>query len=195
MKRPEMIRREAARFEQCDGQRVPHDQLQQRRCRWRQAVRASLRHARQQQHHVGRARQRRGLACCDRDQRNGKAPRIGDDTLEFLAFARPRQGDDGVIPGDHAEIAVIGLRRMDKEGRRAGRGECGRDLRADMTALADACDDDAAIDLRHKVDGLRERLGQSVLECGGQSRDSGLFGRQRSQCRGNRSLPVQLLLF
>ena len=66
--------------------------------------------------------------------------------LQFRALARPRHGDDGVVLGDHAEIAVIGFRRMDEEGRRAGRGERGGDLGADMAAFADAGDDDAAVD-------------------------------------------------
>ena len=66
--------------------------------------------------------------------------------LSSAALARPRHGDDRVVAGDHAEIAVIGFGRMDEEGRRAGRGQRRGDLRADMAALADAGHDDAAGD-------------------------------------------------
>ena len=59
MEGAEMVRREAARLEQGDGQRIADDQLQQRRGRRRQPVRAGFRRARQEQHDVGRARQRR----------------------------------------------------------------------------------------------------------------------------------------
>ena len=62
MEGAEMVRREAARLQQRDRERIADDQLQQRRRRRRQPVRAGLRRLRQQQHHVGFARQRRGLA-------------------------------------------------------------------------------------------------------------------------------------
>ena len=194
VKGAEMIWREAACFEQGDRQRITHHQLQQRRCRRRQAVRAGFRRARQQQHHVGRARQRRCLSGGYRDQRNGEAPGIGDDAHQFLALARPRHGDDGVVPGDHAEIAVIGFRGMDKESRRAGRGQRRRDLRSDMAAFADAGDDDPAFDPRDHVDGLGERRGQSVLEGLGKGCNPRLFGCHRPQRRSDRGLPVQRLL-
>ena len=48
-------------------------------------------------------------------------------------------------PRDHAEVAVAGLARMHEERRRAGRGEGGRQLLADVPALADAGDDHAAL--------------------------------------------------
>lgn len=114
--------------------------------------------------------------------------------LRLQALARPRHGDDGIVPGDHAEVAVIGFGRVDEERRCAGRGECRGQLRADMTALADAGDDDAAFDLRHHVDGARERFGQSVFERSRQRRDTGLLGCHRSERRGYRSLPVEPLL-
>ena len=87
--------------------------------------------------------------------------------------------------GDHAEIAVIGLGRMDEEGRRAGRGQRRGDLRADMAAFADAGDDDPAVDRRQHLDGLRERLGQPVVEGRGQRRKAGLLDGHGAQRGGD----------
>ena len=64
--------------------------------------------------------------------------------LELDRLAGPGDGEDHVLARDHAEIAVARLGRMHEEGRRAGRGEGGGDLLADVAALADAGDDDAA---------------------------------------------------
>jgi hypothetical protein len=55
----EIVGREAARFQQRDRQRVAHHELQQRRCRRRQAVRTGLLRLGQQQHDISLARQRR----------------------------------------------------------------------------------------------------------------------------------------
>ena len=63
--------------------------------------------------------------------------------VQLGGFAGPGHGNDRVVLGDHAEVAVIGFRRMDEQGRRAGGGQRGGDLGADMAALADAGDDDA----------------------------------------------------
>ena len=45
-----------------------------------------------------------------------------------------------------------------------------------------------------RFDRMGERLRQPVLEGGGQRRDAGLLGGDRSQRRGDRRLPVRLLL-
>ena len=58
------------------------------------------------------------------------------------------------IPGpDHAEIAVTCLDGMNELSRRAGGRQSGRDLAADMTALADPGDDDPATHRGECADG------------------------------------------
>ncbi len=84
--------------------------------------------ARQADHHAGFTRQRRIEAGRDGDQRDGEAAGIGDDALELGRLARPRQRHHHVVRRDHAEVAVIGLGRMDEEGGRARRGERRRDF-------------------------------------------------------------------
>ena len=181
MEGAEMVGREAARLQQRDGQRIADDELQQRRGGRGQPVRAGLRHARQEQHDIRLARQRRRFARGDGDERNGEAPGIGDDALELGALAGPGHGDDGVVLGDHAEVAMIGLRRMHEEGRRAGRGKRRGDLGADMAAFADAGDDDAAPDRRNQLDGAGESIGKAVVQGFGKRGYARLFGGDRSQ--------------
>ncbi|BCG93008.1 hypothetical protein MesoLj131a_18720 [Mesorhizobium sp. 131-2-1] len=64
-----------------------------------------------------------------------------------------------------------------------------------MAALADAGDDDAALDARNQLDGVREGLGQPVLKRGGKHGHAGLLGRHGSQRRIDRILPVRPILF
>ena len=66
--------------------------------------------------------------------------------------------------GNHAKIAMIGFGRMDKERRRAGRGERCCNLRADMPALADTGDNHPALASRQRLDCRRKRLGQAIVE-------------------------------
>ncbi len=90
----------------------------------------------------------------DRDQRDAEALGVFDEIAQFGGFARPGERHDRVVAGDHAEIAVARLARMHEIGGRSGRGEGGRDLAADMAALAHAGDDHAAArgaDLFHRA--------------------------------------------
>ena len=89
MEGAEMVGREAPRLQKCYRQRITDDELQQRRGGGCQTVRASLRHARQEEDDVGLARQRRGFARSYGNERNGEAAGIGDDALELGALARP----------------------------------------------------------------------------------------------------------
>ena len=80
----------------------------------------------------------------DGDEPDAEAARIVDQVLELDRLARPRQRQDHVVGGDHAEVAVARLAGMDEERGRAGRGEGRRDLAADMAGLAHAGDDHPA---------------------------------------------------
>ena len=65
---------------------------------------------------------------------------------------------------DHAEIAVACLGGMHEEGRRAGRGQRGRDLVADMPGLAHARDDDTTRCLDAQLAGRGEVFVQARFE-------------------------------
>ena len=190
----EVVRREAPRFQEGDRKRIADRKLKERGGRRRQSMRAGFGDFRQGQHHVRVASQWRAFARREGDQRNGEAARIGNDAFELGALARPRHGQHDIAAGDHAEIAVVGLGRMHEKRRCAGGGERRGDLRADMSALADAGDDDPALDVRQKVDRPRERLGQSVVEGLGQRRKAGLFDGYRAQGRSDRRFRVRRFL-
>ncbi len=190
MENLEIVGREALGFEQRDRQAVAEGQLHGRRRCWRQPVRAGLFGARQQQHDVGLLAERRLGARRDRDQRHGEAARIGDQRLQFHRLARPRQRQDEVIARDHAEIAVRGFARMHEEGRRAGRGKGRGDLLADVAALADAGDDDPALDGDETANRICERLGERTVDFGRKLRQAFVLECQRAQRaldRGRRS--------
>ncbi len=76
----------------------------------------------------------------------------------------------------------LASRRMDEEGRRAGGGERGGDLAADVAGLAHAGDDQAAAARRaDQVDGGLERLRQVAPDRRDEGRDAASLGLQRAQ--------------
>ena len=185
MEDAELLGGEAAAFEQRDGQRVAERELHQRRGGRRQAVRAGLAGARQQRAPMSDSRPsvlsaKAVMAISGMSQRRVYSTRL----LQFAGLARPRQRQHHVVAGDHAEVAVAGLGRMDEEGRRAGRGERGGDLAADMAALAHAGDDDPAGGGADDLDGAGEGGGEPVFEGGEQRVEPGALGGDGAQRRG-----------
>ena len=79
---------------------------------------------------------------------------------EFVGFAGVRQGDEHVVGGDHAEVAVAGFGRMHEEAGRAGARERGRELAGDMPGFADARYHHAALASEQEFD----RAGEVVVE-------------------------------
>ena len=157
MKQLEIGGGKALALEQRERQRIAERHHHRRRGRRRQTHRAGLGGSRQQQHDIGRLGEGRSRAAGDRDQRNVEPARIGDDVGEFGRFAGIRQGEDGVLGADHAEIAVARLGGVDELRRRAGRGEGRGDLAGDMAALAHPGDDDAPAHGGARVDRSSER--------------------------------------
>ena len=152
----ELVGREAAALEQRDRERVSQRQHRRGRGGGRQAERAGLGRARQQERHIRRLGERALGARGYDDQWNRDAPRIGDEVGELIGFARVRERQHRVLARDHPEIAVARLGRMDEERRRAGGGERRRDLARDVAALAHAGDDDPAAHLLEPIDGRHE---------------------------------------
>ena len=105
--------------------------------------------------------------CCrvrrHRDERHGESPRIGHEVAELDRLAGPREGEDHVVAGDHAEIAVARLARMHEGRRRAGGRERAGHLHADMAAFAHAGDD-------HPAGGDERRMASAKLSTSSLSR-------------------------
>ena len=104
------------------------------------------------------------------------APLYAGKGVSRAGFAGPRHGQDHIVSGDQAEIAVIGLRRVNEEGWRSSGSERRSYLAADVAALADAGDDNPALCLAQDFDGASKGFGQSLFEGGRQCRQPGLLG-------------------
>ena len=76
------------------------------------------------------------------------------------------QGDHHIVAGDHAEVAVAGLGRMNEKGRCAGGSQCGRELARHMARLADAAHHDPALAVENQAAGRHKRLTDAIDERG-----------------------------
>jgi len=96
----------------------------------------------------GQLRQTGAVAAGHGDQRRTHAFDDGHDGHQLGGFAGIRNGNEGVVRGYHAEVAVGCFGRVHEQRRGAGRGESGGDLATDMAGLADAGDHHATIALQ-----------------------------------------------
>jgi hypothetical protein len=78
------------------------------------------------------------------DDAHAGALEDGQQVDELVRFAGIGEREDGVFGLEQAEIAVHGFGGVQDVGGRAGAGESGGDLLADVEGLADAGDDDLA---------------------------------------------------
>ena len=127
-----------------------------RRRRRRQPHRTGFAHQRQHQRDIGCLEQRRFRFARHADQRNAEALRIRDQIGELRRLAAPRQHQQCVIARQHSKVAVACFGGMNELRRRARGGERGGDLASDVTALAHAADDYAALDGQKNVDSAAE---------------------------------------
>jgi hypothetical protein len=105
---------------------------------------------------VGFLGERGGFVAGDGDQLAAEALHQRHDGQQLVVLARIGNGDQHVVAGDHAQVAMHGLGGMDEIGRGAGAGEGGGQLARDVAGLADAADDDAAATFQDQRDGGAE---------------------------------------
>ena len=86
-----------------------------------------------------------------RDQRHAQALEHRQDDGDLLALAAVGNRQHQVDRLDHAQVAVAGLGRMHEHRRRAGRGQRGGDLAADVAALAHAHHHHPAAHRQHQL--------------------------------------------
>ena len=86
------------------------------------------------------------------------------DGHQFVAFTTVGNGQNHVHCFDHAQIAMTGLAGVHEHGGCAGRGQCGRNFGADVTALAHARDHHTTFDLKHHLNGRGKAVVQSRFE-------------------------------
>ena len=76
---------------------------------------------------------------------SGTPSRLIAGTMVRISSVSPGvgQGEHRIVAGDHADVAVARLAGMHEEGGRAGAGQGGGDLAADMARFTHARDDDS----------------------------------------------------
>ena len=134
----------AARLQQGNSQRIAHGQLRRGAGGGCQVERAGLLGHAGVQHQVGMPGQRRLHAARQCHQHHLQPAQGRQDGGELFAFAAVGNGQHHVGGGDHAQVAVAGLTGVHKHRRRAGGGQGGGDLAADVAALAHAHHDHTA---------------------------------------------------
>src|SRR5581483_9867874 len=87
----------------------------------------------------------------ERDQLHAHALDDRKDNQDLVGFAGIGNREHQVLRHDHAEVAVRRFAGMHEKGRRAGGGERGGNLAADVAGLAHADDHDAALGLQDKL--------------------------------------------
>ena len=92
------------------------------------------------------------------DDGNIAAQDSGDEAEEFVGLSGVAQGEDDIVGGHHAEIAVVDVKWVDEEGWCAGAGEGGSDFSSDVSAFAYTGNDDLSGAVKHHFDGLIEVL-------------------------------------
>jgi len=74
--------------------------------------------------------------------------------IDFSGMAAVGDGKDDIVAGDHAEIAVSGLGRVEKKGRRTRAAEGGRYLSSDKAGFAHSREDDPSLGVQNHLNGL-----------------------------------------
>ena len=161
-----IVRRKTLPLQQGDSQRIADGQHAGGRCRRRQVQRTGLADVGQNQRRIAGLVERAAAAAHQRDERNGVELCMGDQIRQLDGLSRIRQGQHDIAFGDHSQIAMACLGRIDILSRRSGGGQRGGNLVGDMAALAHAAHDDAPIGFRHDVDGFDEVVIQRIGDCG-----------------------------
>jgi len=120
--------------------------------------------------HVAEARQFRVQPAEDADARDARFLKAAGQAEEFARRAAARDQDGHVAGLDQAEVAVLGLGRVEKHGRDAGGTERGGELAGGGAALAHARGDDLAGTVGQQPDGafkLRAQTRGSPLDGAG----------------------------
>jgi hypothetical protein len=111
--------------------------------------------------------------------RDAHAFDVGQQLDNFLGLAAIGNGDQHIVPPQHAKIAVNPFSRMEEKGRCPGARHRRGDLLADMPGLAHAGHDHLALAIEKQIDGLGEPLvepvDQGIDRLGLDSQDAATF--------------------
>ena len=88
----------------------------------------------------------------------------GNESQQLVCLTRIADGKNDVVLGHNAKVAVIDVKRIDKEGRRARAGKRGCYLGSDVSALSHARNDYLSVAVEHQFHCFLEVLVQSWYE-------------------------------
>src|SRR5207247_11123384 len=114
---------------------------------------------------------------------------LRNDAQQLLALAAVRDGDEHVARLDHAEVAVVGLGRMQEIRRRAGAGKRGGDLARDVARLADAAHHHTTAALADQG----ERAQEALVDARDERLDRRGLDREHAARELERGFPAALL--
>ena len=151
---------ESTHLHQGHRQRVAHDELCRCAARRGEVQRTSLA-LHPCADGAGRifCEERFGVACHG-DDRHIHVEHHGYEAQQLVGLPAVADGQHHIARRHHAEVAVEHVERIDEEGWRACAGQCGSNLSAHMSALADTGDDDLSLTVVHQTDGPLEVVGE-----------------------------------
>ena len=133
---------EAARIEHGHGERVAHDKRGGGTGGGRHVERAGFLWHLDVEHDLGVLAKRGARRRCHGDDLHGETPDGRQQVDELVGLARVAQGEQNVAVVEDAQVAVHGVDGVEQHGGRAGAGEGGGNLSADVAGFAYAKDDE-----------------------------------------------------
>jgi len=174
MKFGEVLRTPAASPADLKGQRIAESEHHGCRCSGREIVRAGFGGHAGVEYDVAGLSEGGGHASGECDEVVSESLEEREESEELFGFAACGQGDDRVSAGEHAEVSVHGVGRVEIVRGSSGRAERGGDLSSDDAALADSGDDDAVFagdGVEKQVDGLGEGREHGAVEAKGELKE------------------------
>ncbi len=175
-----IFRGEAPGLQKTDGQGVAQGRHHGAGSGGRAAYGAGFRYVRQQEDDSRLPGQKAFGIFGDADHGNLVAGAKSQDGFHLHGFAGIGIGQDQVAGGDHAQIAVGGLRRVDEIGRGAGGGQSGGHFFGDVPALAHAGHGDSPLKGQNQL----HRPPEIVVQVAGQNFQAFGFGFQNGRAFG-----------
>jgi len=151
-----IFRRESARLEDGDSERIAHGQRGRGAGGRRKIQRTRFGRYAHVESNRRIARQGRAALATQCDQRHIEPLDDRQDRQQFVGLAGIGKGQNHVLDGDHADVAVDGLGRVQEKSGAAGAGERRRDLVADVPRFPHARDDDTALTSQQQFASPRE---------------------------------------
>lgn len=186
MRAGEILGSETARLEQSDGQRIAHGERGRGARSRREIERTGFLGDTDVEMYARLAGEGGAGVAGKREQRHAEACDRCEQRKDFRGLAGVGECQYDVVAGDHAEIAVAGLGRMQEKRRRTGARQGRGDLATDVPGLAHAGDNYASEAFEAQSAGG----GETGIDARLERSDPAALDGQRPPARGNESQGV-----